>query len=69
MEARVQECENDLKESEDMMLQYKKELKELPRGSKEKLSKMKEINKYQQKKGEAKTALDAAKEELRSLCC
>ena len=65
LEARVQECENDLKESEDMMLQCKKELKELPRGSKDKLTKMKEINKYQQKKGEVKRALDVAKEELR----
>ena len=69
LEARVQECENDLKESEDMMLQCKKELKELPRGSKDKLSKMKEINRYQQKKGEAKRALDVAKEELRLLSC
>jgi len=69
LEARVQECENDLKESEDMMLQCKKELKELPRGSKDKLSKMKEINKYQQKKGEVKRALDVAKEELRLLSC
>jgi len=69
LEARVQECENDLKQSEDMMLQCKKELKELPRGSKDKLTKMKEINKYQQKKGEAKKTLDVAKEELRLLSC
>ena len=36
----------------------------MPRGSKDRLAKMKQINMYQQKRGEVRIALDAAKEEL-----
>ena len=64
LEQRIKECEEEAKELEEMMQQCKKELKDMPRGSKDRLAKMKQINMYQQKRGEVRIALDAAKEEL-----
>ena len=64
LEERVKIFEESCNEHNEAMLRCKKELKEIPKGSKDRLTKMKEINQYQMKRGEAKKGLDAAREEL-----
>ena len=64
LEERVKIFEESYNEHNEAMLRCKKELKEIPKGSKDRLTKMKEINQYQMKRGEAKKGLDAAREEL-----
>jgi hypothetical protein len=63
---RVQKAREAAVEYEEKMKKSKQELKEMPRGSKDRVAKMKEINMYQQKTGEAKKATEAAAAELRS---
>ncbi|KAL7452274.1 hypothetical protein ACHAWC_005291, partial [Mediolabrus comicus] len=64
LKERVKKAEDEAAEYEEKMQQTKLELKDLPRGSKDRVTKMKEINMYQQKRGEAKKAIEAAEAEL-----
>lgn len=63
LERRIKECEDAVVEHDEMK-RCKKELKDMPRGSKDRLAKMKEINQAQQMRGEARKATEAAKSEL-----
>ncbi|KAL7535023.1 hypothetical protein ACHAXR_006241 [Thalassiosira sp. AJA248-18] len=66
-EQRIEECMEEVAQHEEMMLQFKAELKEIPRGAasmKDRVAKMKEINQAQQSRGEAKKAAVAAQDEL-----
>ena len=66
LKERVKKAQEEAAEYEDKMQQTKLELKDLPRGSKDRVTKMKEINMYQQKRGEAKKAIEAAEAELQT---
>jgi len=64
LEQRIKEYEEEIAQHQETMQRCKKELKELARGSVEKVAKLKEINHSQQKRGVARKAAEAAKEEL-----
>ena len=66
LKERVKKAHEEAAEYEEKMQQTKLELKELPRGSKDRVTKMKEVNMYQQKRGEAKKAIEAADAELQT---
>ena len=66
MKERVKKAQEEAAEYEEKMQQTKLELKDLPRGSKDRVTKMKEINMYQQKRGEAKKEIEAAEAELQT---
>ena len=64
LEQRVASSTEEEAQHEATLKQLKKDLKEIPRGAKERVAKMKEINKAQSARGEAKKAAKAAQEEL-----
>lgn len=63
---RAKNAQQEVDEYEEKLQLCKQEEKELPRGSKDRLAKMKEINMYQQKSAVAKKATKAAEAELQS---